>query len=878
MSVAGTVNGTVCTIPASAITALATSAATTVVGAGGYATAEDMDAFFLVTNAVFVFLMQLGFMLLEIGSVRASHAKAICTKNFIDFLVAMFVWVMVGYPFALGCGADADWFIGGFCTDDSISGNWIGRDLPTTAWPNWFFQWSFASAASTIVSGAAAERSSFFGYLFSTIILCVFVYPVIVHWVWSSKAWLSSGETDGIAFSDFAGCGVVHMTGGVAAFNIACALGPRDGRFDAEGNVNTLEAHNLVLSAGGAIILVATWFGFNGGSVLQASDGGAPLAARVCAVTAVGAAFGGLTAFSICFYKTRLVRLEVLMNGVLAGLVSITAGPHIFTPALAMFIGGVGGVIYVFWSELMLSCRVDDPLDASAIHAAAGFWGLVAVGLFGMLDGFPGWWVGNGDWTQTRDQFVGGMSIFAYVFGVTGFFYQVCNMTSRTILRVPLDIEISGDLILYGGSAYPDFQKENTPPDGHIAMVSTDVMSSTALWEWNPDIMKASVGVFEDCLRQNITRCNGYEMMDEGDSLSIVFHNVFDAMKFCNSTQEDLMLAPWDSQLLDHPKAAKEGTLWNGLRIRFACDTGNSAKFLNTATNRLSYKGDAVKHTLSIMHAVKGGGITVTSTNAMGELHQKFSHRLYELGNFHMQDLGTYELADFDEEGVPEPSQVSLVQVMPEALAERPATQMDYLSMISMPYCQAPGVLGEDAEKGDEMPPVVFMFASFRLAATGKKVEAADGAHVSKIVIRESGQCDGYVSKDSNGVYLLAFSAPEDAITFVGNVSAALNDPSLEAMIFSAGIHTGVPSQVKPNKTSGRADYLGPPVNVSARCLAVACDDDKGFLSGNVAVAISQFTTETMDSGVRDSQLTSKGHFSLKGVESEVEIFGYTGA
>lgn len=864
-----TCSGGSCTISTTALNTLIDGRVTS--ATSNLATNADLDAFYLLTNAVFVFLMQLGFMLLEIGSVRASHAKAICTKNFIDFLVAMVTWLFVGYGFAFGGAADADYFAG--------NDQFFGSNMDIGMWPNWFFQWSFASAAATIVSGAAAERSSFFGYLFSTIIVCMFVYPVIVHWVWSSKAWLSDGSQDDIAFKDYAGCGVVHMTGGISAFNIASALGPRDGRFDADGNVNTLEAHNLVLSAGGAIILVACWFGFNGGSTLAASGGNSQLAARVCAITAVGAAFGGLVAFCICFYKTRLVRLEVLMNGVLAGLVSVTAGPDVLTPGGAIVSGGVGGVIYVCWSELMLSSRIDDPLDATAIHAAAGFWGLLSVGILGFEGDYPSV-INKGEFDQLSYQLVGGVSIFAYVFTVTGFFYQVCNSISRTILRVPLDIEIAGDLILYGGSAYPDFQKENTPPDGHICMVSTDVMSSTALWEWNPDVMKESVMVFEDCLRANITRCNGYEMMDEGDSLSVVFHNVFDATKFSLASQEDLMLAPWPSELLTHPKACKEGTIWNGLRIRFALDVGNSSKFLNTATNRLSYKGDCVNHTLSIMHAVKGGGIVVTSTNACQELHQKFSHRLYELGNFCIQDLGTYELAGFDEEEGEKKDQastVSLIQIMPEALNKRPATQIDYLSMLGLPFCQAPGVAQPDDDESAGPASVVFMFASFRYGNTGKKVDGENGEMVSKLVVKLSGENDGYVSKDSNGVFLLAFSTADESIGFLGSVSSALQDPEYSDMVFSAGIHSGVPSAVNPNKTSGRADYLGPPVNVSARCLAVACDDEKGFRKGNLAIAVTEMTYQTMGEE-RDTVFQSMGHFSLKGVENEVEVYAYTGA
>lgn len=214
---------------------------------------------------------------------------------------------------------------------------------------------------------------------------------------------------------------------------------------------------------------------------------------------------------------------------------------------------------------------------------------------------------------------------------------------------------------------------------------------------------------------------------------------------------------------------------------------------------------------------------------------------------------------------------------MPEALNARPATQIDYLSMLGLPFCQAPGVAQPDDDESAGPASVVFMFASFRYGNTGKKVDGENGEMVSKLVVKLSGENDGYVSKDSNGVFLLAFSTADESIGFLGSVSSALHDPEYSDMVFSAGIHSGVPSAVNPNKTSGRADYLGPPVNVSARCLAVACDDEKGFRKGNLAVAVTEMTYQTMGEE-RDTVFQSMGHFSLKGVENEVEVYAYTGA
>merc|ERR1719327_1797424 len=204
-----------------------------------------------------------------------------------------------------------------------------------------------------------------------------------------------------------------------------------------------------------------------------------------------------------------------------------------------------------------------------------------------------------------------------------------------------------------------------------------------------------------ELLRTNVTRFNGFEIMDEGDSLSIVFHSSLDAMKFAIMSQEDLMECEWPEELYDHPSAAMDG-LYKGLRVRMACAVGYGEKFMNKTTNRLSYTGPAVVNTAAILKAVVDGGIVVASAAVLQELHEKWPHRLYELGEIHVQDIGTFVLPKME----PANEAVGLVQVMPESLKERPPTDIQGGRMTMRPYDEAPGTSND----GDAL---AFVFASF---------------------------------------------------------------------------------------------------------------------------------------------------------------------
>jgi len=840
-------------------------------------TTTDIDSFWLVINGQVVFMMQVGFMLLEVGCVRAQHAKAICVKNAVDFLVCTITWVTIGYGFAFG--PEGGEFLG--------SGVWplfdsSSIDSSTSEWSFLFFQWTFSSATSTIVSGAGAERCSFKGYFLNTIMLSSLIYPAVVHWVWSGdNAWLANGKHSDIAFFDFAGSGVVHLVGGTCAFLFAYFVGPRDGRFLEDGTPQTIQPHNMVLSAAGVLLLVLGWFGFNGGSVAAASGGSAALAGRVCVITAIGAATGGLASFSVIFFTAGFIDLNAITNGMLAGLVSVTAGANVLFPWSALISGLIGGVVYQYASAGMLVVGVDDPLDAAPIHGACGMWGLIVVGLFANDQGVEGLFFGNPE--QLGYQLCGLVVIVLWCAAVQCTGLGLLNTFKREWVRVPLDVELVGDLVLYGGSAYPQFEEGSVaPPSGHMALVITDVHDSAALWEWNKDVMTEGAKVSDECLRDNMIRFHGYESAAEADSLAIVFQNALDAMQFCLSTQTDLLLQQWPEDLLEHPSAAKEGKVYSGLRVKMAAHAANGVKIMNQSTNRLTYTGPVAEECAAMLKAMDGGGVVVCSMAILGDLQGKFSHKIAELGPFKIQDVGTYLLPQIEEP-------IGLIQMMPETLDARPYTTMSGCVKLSCAYGEAPGVKVRGAE-------VAFVFCSMKIGgvdkgATAMMKDMKDGdkkprksstagapknAHKNEEFMAELLRTtafanNGYVTKTSNGVSLLAFHSSSEGCRFMRDICATVKS-SDQGISFSGGLHVGKPSSAFPNKGSGRCDYLGPPVNTSARVMALAAEKPEFKKGGPCAGAVSTPAYETMDDAEK-AMLESVGKFSMKGVKEPMECY-----
>jgi len=440
---------------------------------------QALDAFYLLIMGVFVFFMQCGFALLEAGTVRSKNTKNILLKNLLDACLGAIIWWAWGMGVAYGDSGseDGNVFIGtavggpgaflaaGWGTPEK--GGFDGSDGYTISL--WFFQYVFAAAAATIVSGAVAERAQLVAYLIYTSVITGFIYPVVVHWVWCNNGFLSGGFTadkDKTVLGgclDFAGSGVVHMTGGVAALCGAFVIKPRIGRFDENGNAVPMPGQSTPFQVLGTFILWMGWYGFNPGSTLGITPAGyGPIMARAAMCTTLSAAVGGITVvfFDRIFSKTYDVGM--VCNGILAGLVSITAGCACMLPWAAFLTGFIGAFVYYGASKLMLKLKIDDPLDAFAVHGACGFWGVLAVGVFGHPEFVSFGWGDAGD--EYAGFLYGGSTLFgaqlvaliieiAWVASLSTAMFFALKMSG--ILRVSEEVEMAGmDVSKHGGSAY----------------------------------------------------------------------------------------------------------------------------------------------------------------------------------------------------------------------------------------------------------------------------------------------------------------------------------------------------------------------------------------------------------------------------------------
>jgi len=339
----------------------------------------DLDTLWVFICAVLVFWMQAGFAMLEVGSVRSKNTANILMKNLMDACLGAISFWLLGYGFAYGDSNDGD-FIGSanFGLEDETS---------DTNYVSWLFQWAFAATTATIVSGAVAERTSLKAYFIYTCVLTTFIYPVVVHWVWDTEGWLSAFKSSDRfgdnGMIDFAGSGVVHMVGGFAGLVGAAVVGKRIG-CEPRANVTVEGApQSPILCALGVAILWMGWYGFNCGSTLAASGGSIKLAAKVGVVTTIstaGSAIVGLF-WGVLFRKTY--DLMLILNCILAGLVSITAPCAVVEPWAALLIGMIGGLVYIGSSKLIKRMDIDDPLDAAAVHGFCGAWACISVGIFG---------------------------------------------------------------------------------------------------------------------------------------------------------------------------------------------------------------------------------------------------------------------------------------------------------------------------------------------------------------------------------------------------------------------------------------------------------------------------------------------------------------
>ncbi|CAI8231050.1 MAG: Ammonia channel [Flavobacteriaceae bacterium] len=392
-----------------------------------------------------VFFMHLGFSFLEIGLTRQKNTVNILFKNFFIISIGLVLYALVGfnlmYPASFWNGILPDYFVELFGLE-SPQGE-AGLDLTYnsgyTYWTDFLFQGMFAATAATIVSGAVAERAKLGSFFAFSIIYVGLAYPIVGSWKWGG------GFLDGWGFYDFAGSTLVHSVGGWAALIYIAMLGARIGKFDKDGKPRAIPGHNLPFAAAGVLILWLGWFGFNGGSVLSADPA---LTSLVLTTTSLAAAAGGLTAAGFVYLLYKNFDLTMFMNGILGGLVSITAGADLMSVTDAIFVGAIGGVVVVLSVSLLDKLRLDDPVGAVAVHLGTGIWGTLAVGLFGSAAG--------------TEQFLiqlAGVSIVAafccaFSFGFLSLIKKIWG------LRVNREEELDGlDQAEHGGmTAYADFR------------------------------------------------------------------------------------------------------------------------------------------------------------------------------------------------------------------------------------------------------------------------------------------------------------------------------------------------------------------------------------------------------------------------------------
>lgn len=400
------------------------------------------NTFSFLINGVLVMWMAAGFAMLEAGLVRSKNVATICLKNIALFGVAGILYYLVGYKLMYS-GVDGGWIgsLGLWGADDAaaLGGDYSGKYAAAS---DWFFQMVFCGAACSVVSGCVAERIKFWPFMGFCVVLTGVLYPITGSWVWGG-GWLTK-----LGFVDYAGSTLVHSVGGWAALTGAIILGARKGKYGKDGRVNPMPGSNIPLATIGTFILWMGWFGFNGGSVLSLSNAGNAIEMSNVFVNTNLAACGGMIAAMVLvqlLYKK--VDVTMALNGALAGLVSITAGPATPTPGAAILIGAVGGCLAVFAVPFFDKLKIDDVVGALSVHLVCGIWGTLAVPLTKAEASFG-------------TQFIGVAAVGAFSVVACSLVWLALKYTVG--IRCSEEEEYRGqDITEIGMEAYPDFQRIN---------------------------------------------------------------------------------------------------------------------------------------------------------------------------------------------------------------------------------------------------------------------------------------------------------------------------------------------------------------------------------------------------------------------------------
>ncbi|MGQ9866445.1 MAG: ammonium transporter [Pseudanabaenaceae cyanobacterium] len=418
-----------------------------------------MDGIWVLLSGFLVFFMQTGFAMLEAGLVRQTGAINCLLENFIDAAITAIAFWAVGFGLAFGDSwggmlGTSGFFLSGAVQVESAGtvgyGTGVaGLDSPLPTFVLFFFHFAFAATASTIATGAMAERTRFVGDIIYSVLMGSVVYPVVAHWAWNEGGWLSQ-----LGFRDFAGSAVVHSVGGITALVGAAFLGPRAKRvWDA-----LPPGHNMSLATLGAMILWFGWYGFNAGSALTAQNPG--LLGLIVTNTTLAAAAGAISSLVYVFQRIRTWHLFVSLNGSIAGLVAITAGCAYVMPWAAVLVGAIAGVLVIVSADFIESRRIDDPVGAFSVHGTCGVFGTVAVGLLAVpaLTGGNGGLLTSGNPSLLLVQLLG--------IGVIALFTTLAATTMfgllqfQGLLRVSAEADALGiDVAEHGASVWPDVYK-----------------------------------------------------------------------------------------------------------------------------------------------------------------------------------------------------------------------------------------------------------------------------------------------------------------------------------------------------------------------------------------------------------------------------------
>ena len=413
-------------------------------------TAYILNTFSFLIHGVLVMFMAAGFAMLESGLVRSKNTATICLKNIALYSIAGIVFYLVGYDL-MYTGVDKG-FIGtlsfmynpgdaelALLGAKEVTAEQLKAvtDAGYSVSSDWFFQMVFVATAASVVSGTVAERIKVWPFLIFVVVLSAVIYPVQASWVWGG-GWLNE-----LGFVDFAGSTLVHSVGGWCALTGAIILGARKGKYTADGKVNPIPGANMPLATLGTFVLWFGWFGFNGGSQLALGSAADATAMSIVYVnTNIGAAGGVVAAMVLTQLLYKKVDLSIALNGALAGLVAITAGPDLTNHATSMIIGAIGGALVVISVPLLDKLKIDDVVGAISVHLVAGIWGTLCVGIFG---------VGT-----VSTQLIGIVSIGAFVVVASSIVWVILKATVG--IRIDEEDEANGsDMAECGMEAYPEF-------------------------------------------------------------------------------------------------------------------------------------------------------------------------------------------------------------------------------------------------------------------------------------------------------------------------------------------------------------------------------------------------------------------------------------